>query len=300
MSNAYSDADQQARSSKGDDATVSTADTGANTDANTDTDTCAGSASSSPHASPLPPKISVIIPVLNEARYLPDTIRAIRRDADEAIVVDGGSDDGSMQVAAELGVDRVVQTMAGRANQLNYGAGVAEGDIFVFLHADTLLSPNALNEVRLVMENSCAVGGAFRLRIASARRLVRWVAPMVNLRTRLLRLPYGDQGIFIRRHAFEMMSGFQALPIMEDVDLVQRMRKRGRLVLLRSTATTAARRWEANGVLRTTLINWVAALAFRVGVPPGRISSFYDRQLRPRLAEVQSPPTPAHRRSQSV
>jgi GT2 family glycosyltransferase len=123
------------------------------------------------------------------------------------------------------------------------------------------------------------VGGAFRLRIDSTRPALRLVAWGVQLRTRLLGMPYGDQALFVRREIFDALGGFRPLEIMEDTDFVRRLRKHGRITIVRDFVTTSDRRWAANGIMRTTLVNWAAALLFALGVPATRIRRFYDRLL---------------------
>ena len=239
----------------------------------------------SPSGPPPPaatPRVSVIIPTLNERAALPATLDRLREQYDppphEVIVADGGSTDSTPDLTSAFA--RVVRAPRGRAAQMNAGASAASGEVFLFLHADTLLSRQALAEVIRVMQDSSVAGGAFRLRIEDDRFSFRVLEAGVNLRSRLLRLPYGDQGIFIRRSAFNMLNGYRSLPIMEDVDLVLRLRKRGRLVVLNNAATTSPRRWRRNGLVRTTLANWVALAMFAAGVDTQRIHGLYRAAQR--------------------
>ncbi|MFW6032922.1 MAG: TIGR04283 family arsenosugar biosynthesis glycosyltransferase [Phycisphaeraceae bacterium] len=235
------------------------------------------------------PVVSVVIPTLDETAYLARTLESLgptpaaRREAGiEIVLADGGSRDGTPGLAKELGVDRVVVSPAGRARQLRAGVSVASGELILFLHADTRLEPGAIDELREVMKKPSVSGGAFRLQI-DARRWWTWlVAKLVNLRSRAFGLPYGDQGIFVRRSVLDQMGGVPELPIMEDVELARQMRRHGRLRLLNSAAITSGRRWEANGLLRTTLVNWSAVLMYRFRVPPRLICRFYERGLRRR------------------
>jgi rSAM/selenodomain-associated transferase 2 len=224
--------------------------------------------------------ISIIIPTLNEAEYLPRTLASIRRSGNaQVLVVDGGSTDGTRCAAAPA--DRVLQVAPGRSRQMNRGALAARGDILLFLHADTTLHHRSLDEIRMAMRDSRLIGGSFHLRIDSARPTLRVVAWMSNVRSRLFGLSYGDQGIFVRRDVFEAMGGFAELAIMEDFEFVRRLCARGRLAMLRSPASTSGRRWETHGVLRTTLANWVVQGMYAAGVRHDRIRRLYDAVLAP-------------------
>lgn len=227
-------------------------------------------------------RISVVIPTLNEAAHLPRTLASLGRSpALETIVIDGGSADGTLAVARAHGVDHAITAPRGRAAQLNAGAALATGDVLLFLHADTALDAGALDQLRTAMAEPRTVGGAFRMRIDSHRLALRIVAAVTNLRAHWLKLPYGDQGIFVRRPLFEALGGYRDLPIMEDYDLVRRLCRRGRLVILPAAATTSARRWQAHGVARTTLTHWSAMTLYRLGVPAAQVRRFYDRMLTP-------------------
>lgn len=226
--------------------------------------------------------ISVIIPTRNERLELGNTIHSIGMDpAVEIIVVDGGSSDGTLDLARRI-AHRVVQASPGRANQLNAGARLAGGEILVFLHADTSLPPGALNAIRSCLAEPRNVGGAFRLNVDSGRTSLRLISWGINMRSRWLGLPYGDQALFVRRCLFEDLRGFRSLAIMEDVDFVRRLRRKGRMALLDLKVSTSDRRWQVNGVCRTTLINWAAIAMYAMTFQPGRIRSFYDAYLRSR------------------
>lgn len=237
------------------------------------------------------PTLSVIIPTLNEQEQLASTLASlIDQPGVEVIVADGGSSDQTVAIARQAGVDRVVRTARPcRSLQLNTGAQAAVGQILLFLHADTRIPRSACNAIQQVMRDATIAGGALKLRIASDKRRVRWIAWVVNLRARWLGLPYGDQGIFVRRSAFESMSGFADVPIMEDYILVRQLSAQGKKVLLDEYALTSGRRWENAGVVRTTLMNWLAVLLYHAGVKPERIRQVYDRWLgrtRPALEQT--------------
>jgi rSAM/selenodomain-associated transferase 2 len=224
-------------------------------------------------------QISVIIPTLNEEATLPVTLsRLAGRSDTELIVVDGGSTDRTVEVARQF-TPYVFVSHTGRARQMNAGARHATGDILLFLHADTLLAAGALDEIQQQIITDGAVGGAFDLHIDSPRRLHRLVAKISSYRSRLLRLPYGDQGIFVWRQVFDALGSFPELPIMEDIAFGRRLRRTGRLTFISSGLTTSGRRWLANGVLKTTLVNWWVTLLFFVRVSPRRLRRIYDRWL---------------------
>ncbi|HTS16752.1 MAG TPA: TIGR04283 family arsenosugar biosynthesis glycosyltransferase [Verrucomicrobiae bacterium] len=225
--------------------------------------------------------ISVIIPTLNEEGNLPVTLRQLADHPEvELIVVDGGSIDRTREVALGY-TPYVFPTLPNRARQMNLGARHATGDILLFLHADTFLLPGALEELQRRIIGDGAVGGAFDLHIDSRRRLCKVVARVSSRRSRWLRLPYGNQGIFVWRQVFEALGGFPEIPIMEDVSFARRLRRAGRLTFIRSGLVTSGRRWNANGVVRTTLVNWWVTALFLLRVPPRQIRRMYDTWLVP-------------------
>lgn len=222
-------------------------------------------------------RISVIIPTLNEAAHLRSTLlRLESQDVHEIIVADGGSRDETIAIAEAMHA-KVVQTKPARPVQLNAGADIATGDVLLFLHGDTLLPAEGIVAVRNAITNTACVGGAFRLR-TDLRRFSMWlVEAAINVRSRAFKWPYGDQGLFVRREVFEQLEGFRNLPIMEDLDFVSRLRRMGRLQILKQHVTTSGRRWAANGVWRTTLVNWTATAMHLFGRPHENIRGFYDR-----------------------
>ena len=208
--------------------------------------------------------ISVIVPVLNAEATLAGSLASVEGEGLEVIVVDGGSSDGSREIARSAGA-RVIGSARGRAVQMNAGVESARGEWLVFLHADTVLSPGWAEEVRGLEKGL----GAFRFRLDGrglGLRLLEWG---VALRCAVLRLPYGDQALCCRRAEFP---GFPEIPIMEDVELVRRLRP---LRMLRGTATTSARRWREEGVLRRSWRNLRTMWRYRRGASPDELAAFY-------------------------
>jgi rSAM/selenodomain-associated transferase 2 len=222
-------------------------------------------------------RVSVIIPAFNEAVRIAASIQSARRgNPQEIIVVDGGSADGTAELARDAGAT-VISAMPGRARQMNAGAARATGNALLFLHSDTLLPPNYLHAVSQILRGSGVAAGAFRLSIEGAfsgRRLVEWGA---NVRSRYSEKPYGDQAIFLRRALFEELGGFANQPLLEDVELVHRLRRHGRIVIVSQAVVTSGRRWQQLGALRTTLTNQIILTAYALGVSSETLARLYGR-----------------------
>lgn len=229
----------------------------------------------------MPERISIIIPTLNEIETLPLALHSTRQAVEvERIVVDGGSRDGTPDVAAAHQA-RVISFDSGRGRQMNAGAAAASGEVLLFLHADTRLPHGFDRHVRRLIQEPGVSAGAFRLHIDSAERSLRLIEFGANWRSRWMQAPYGDQAIFVRASLFRQIGGFPDIPIMEDFELVRRLRRRGRISLAPAFVTTSARRWRQLGVWRTTLLNQGAILAYYLGVEPSRIACWYYRQGAP-------------------
>jgi len=218
--------------------------------------------------------ICVIIPVLNEAKVIERNLRDLNKNLiTEAIVSDGGSNDATVVIASKFA--KIVHSKPGRGTQMNLGAKAATSDILLFLHADTILPDQWRDRILSSMATEGVVAGAFSLSIDSDRLSHRIIAAAANLRSRLTKLPYGDQGIFVKRSVFEKIGGFKDIPIMEDVDLMRRLKKSGKVVILDDKVKTLARRWEKEGFVYTTIRNWLLLTLYYMGVPPERLHKLY-------------------------
>ena len=223
--------------------------------------------------------ISLIIPVFCEQAVINRTIEAVRRrrggDSAKIIVVDGQTEGETLAAIRDTAVQKVFSEK-GLGRQLNRGAAIAAGDVLLFLHADTVLPPVAFERIAEAMRDDGCVGGAFNLRIDSPRAAFRVIERAASLRSRLTRIPYGDQAIFIRASCFRTLGGFRDIPIMEDVDLMRRIkRKGGRIIIFREPVITSARRWEKEGLVFGTIRNWFLMTLYLCGVAPERLVRFY-------------------------
>jgi rSAM/selenodomain-associated transferase 2 len=227
-------------------------------------------------------RLSIIVPVLNEqagiAAMLQD-LSGLRARGAEVIVVDGGSRDDTVALARPL-CDRLIAAPRGRAAQMNAGAGVARGDVLLFLHADTGLPADA---DRLILDGLTASGrasgsrvwGRFDVRIEGRHPLFPVIATMMNLRSRATGIATGDQAIFVDKTAFAAVGGFPDIALMEDIALSRRLKRLGRPLCLDARALTSGRRWEKHGVVRTILTMWRLRLAFFLGAEPGKLAASY-------------------------
>jgi len=222
-------------------------------------------------------KLSIIMPVLNEAAGIEAALRALvplRARGAEVIVVDGGSNDGTIELARPL-ADRVLSAPRGRAAQMNAGAAAAHGDALLFLHADTRLPDDADALVRDgLSRRSGRPWGRFDMRFDRGGRL-RLVAFMMNARSRLTGIATGDQAMFMTRAAFDQAGGFPDIALMEDIALSARLKRLGRPLCMSARVTTSGRRWRAHGTLRTILLMWRLRLAFFLGSDPGELARQY-------------------------
>jgi rSAM/selenodomain-associated transferase 2 len=220
-------------------------------------------------------QLSVIIPTLDEAEGIVQTLAWVRQAGEcELIVVDGGSVDGTPELA-RLHADIVLATSRGRARQMNAGAQVATGDVLLFLHADTILPQEFLVLIAQVLYDPQVVGGRFDVRLDAEGWPFRMVETLMNLRSRLTRISTGDQAIFVRRETFQAVGGYPEVDLMEDLQLSQKLKRAGKVACLRTQVITSARRWQQNGVLKTIVLMWMLRLGHFFGVPPERLRAFY-------------------------
>jgi rSAM/selenodomain-associated transferase 2 len=224
------------------------------------------------------PSVSVVVPVLEEAAGVAASLaglQAPRAAGAEVIVVDGGSRDATRAIAAPL-ADRLIEAPRGRATQMNAGARVARGAVILFLHADTVAPPGAIEGLAARLAASGCSWGRFDVSIAGADPLLALVAVLMNVRSRLTGVATGDQAIFVRRDAFERAGGFPDIPVMEDVALSKILKRESPPLCLRERVVTSGRRWERHGTLRTVFLMWRLRLAYALGADPRRLARRYD------------------------
>ena len=218
--------------------------------------------------------LSAIIVALNEQAHIEASVRSARQGAAEVLAADGGSKDKTAQYAQQAGAT-VITIPYGRAAQLNIAARKAVGDVLLFVHADTRLPAGFADAITAALDDPSVVGGAFGLGIDAEGRGFRWVERVTNLRSRFFKLPYGDQGLFVRREVFDKMGGFSRLAIMEDYEWVRRLRHFGRMAALPHAVRTSPRRWNKLGVMKTTWVNQLMIAGFAMGVSTDRLAAFY-------------------------
>jgi uncharacterized protein len=222
------------------------------------------------------PYLSVIIPAINEEENIGKTIALAQDGNSEIILVDGGSSDNTMTIAAESGV-RVISAPRGRAFQQNAGAEVSQGKVLLFLHADTLLPHDYSVKIFEALMDHDVAAGAFRFATDIEWSIMRLIEFAVNVRSKYLHLPYGDQGIFIRKETFHSVGGFPDVPLAEDLLLVRRLSRQGKISIVPATVTTSGRRWKRLGIIRTTFINIIILARCLSGVKPERLVDLYHR-----------------------
>jgi uncharacterized protein len=231
------------------------------------------------HPTDLRPALSVVIPVLHESHMINATIGRIRAiqggPGVEIIVVDGSPDADTLHAITDKEV-KAITSERGRAAQMNRGAAEARGEILLFLHADTVLPPGAFSRIAAAAEDERIEGGAFDLGIDGKGATFRIIEHVATLRSRFTRLPYGDQAIFVRSAYFRRLGGYTPLPLMEDVDLMKRIRRAGgRIHIIPEKVKTSARRWQVEGVLRCTLRNRTIMFLHALGLSPQKLASWY-------------------------
>ena len=222
-------------------------------------------------------RYSIIMPVLNEEavleRYLLPLTQQCTPHEYELLIVDGGSTDETVTIAERYGT--VIYSARGRATQMNCGAKAARGDILLFLHADTLLPDNAFDAIEQALASPRVVAGAFKLCFNCDKLLYKLVAYATNLRSRITNVFTGDQAYFIRVESFRAIGGYPDQPLMEDLEIIARLRTIGRVVLVPHYVTTSARRHEQTGLLRSVLFMWYLRTLYRFGTSPLRLQKMY-------------------------
>ena len=224
-------------------------------------------------------RLSVVVPVLDDATALrdrSDELRGLASAVHEVIIVDGGSIDGSVEIARML-TRKCFSTGPGRSRQMNEGARRSSGDVLVFLHADTRLPEGAPCRLAQALADSHALWGRFDVRLSGEHWMFRVIEWAMNWRSRLTGIATGDQAMFVRKGAFERAGGFPLIPLMEDVALSRRLRRLARPVCLCERVVTSSRRWQRDGILRTVLLMWCLRFAYALGVDPARLHRVYYR-----------------------
>jgi len=219
--------------------------------------------------------ISIIIPVYNEETIIKETLANLSfNHSIEVIVVDGGSSDRTVEFAKQYPI-KLIQCVKNRAIQMNEGAKAASGDIFLFLHADCLIEKGALREIVCCINNSY-IGGCLSQRIDSPKLIYRFIESSGNIRARLFKVFYGDQVIFVRRDIFFRVKGFDNVDLFEDILFSKKLKKMGRVCVLNDKVYASYRRWARQGLVKTTLVNWLLSLGFFIGIPLHILKKIYD------------------------
>jgi rSAM/selenodomain-associated transferase 2 len=224
------------------------------------------------------PRLSIIVPMLNEVAELPAALTALRTQLDpdcEVVLVDGGSSDASVAIARSAGFEPI-GARRGRARQMNAGAERARGEVLVFLHVDTRLPEGAVAMIEHALATDGRQWGRFDVRIAGPSRMLRVVALLMNLRSRLTGIATGDQAIFVTRAGFAAVGGFPDQPLMEDIELSRRLLELSRPACIHAAVVTSGRRWEQRGLWRTILLMWRLRWAYWRGVPAAELAKRYE------------------------
>jgi rSAM/selenodomain-associated transferase 2 len=227
-------------------------------------------------------QLSIIIPTLNEVRtieFFLQRLSALRKRGAEVIIVDGGSDEGTLEIARRFS-DQTLSSPPGRAVQMNAGAALAKGQILLFLHADSVLPEDTDHLITQALKKTARVWGRFDIRIDSAHPVLRIVAMMINLRTRMTGIATGDQAIFVRSEIFNSIGGYPTIALMEDIALSKLLLAKSKPVSIDARVTTSARRWTKNGIFRTIILMWRLRLCYFFGTDPKRLAHLYEGKQR--------------------
>lgn len=224
--------------------------------------------------------LSIVIPVYNESAIINNTVDHLQNlfaplECLEIIVVDGSPQQNTIESIKDSSVIKIVSPK-GRGSQMKAGARLASGNILLFLHADTVLDDNAFDYIVQTAKERNVVGGAFNLGIQSDKPIFRLIERVVAMRTRITKIPYGDQVIFLKRHFFKKVGGFKDIPIMEDVDLMRRVKKSGcKFKIIKQQVRTSSRRWEREGIIFCTIRNTILLTLYLAGVSPSKLIKYY-------------------------
>ncbi len=211
-------------------------------------------------------ELSIIIPTLNEEETISQCLETlVNIPGIEVIVADGGSTDRTVEIVGKYRDIKVVSSKMGRSVQMNKGAEYAGGKVLLFLHADCVLPEEVVLNVRNVFGSSQFVGGAFKIRLLSDKFPYRLIENGINFRSKIFKLPYGDQGLIVKRSVFEKLDGFREMPVCEDLDFVYRLKKQGKIIILGERISSSIRRWENHGILRTSLRNQTLLISYVLG-----------------------------------
>ena len=226
--------------------------------------------------------ISIIIPVFHEEARIESLIDHLNKQSTkvdfEIIIVDGDSQRHTINSINQRAGLVLIGSDRSRGKQMNVGASLAKGEILLFLHADTLLPYGAMEKVTDIMRQDSYIGGAFDLGIDTSNILIKFIAICASLRSRITRVPFGDQAIFVRRDYFETINGYKEIPLMEDVELMKRIRKKGhKISILKDRVKTSPRSWQENGVVYAILRNWLIQILYALNISPYRLLKYYYR-----------------------
>lgn len=219
--------------------------------------------------------VSIIIPVINEESSIKELLQQLqryRKQGHEVIVVDGGSRDKTVSISNSL-ADKVITSEAGRASQMNSGAACAHYDVLWFLHADTLISDNAVEQIQQALNKND--WGRFNVKLSGSNILFRLIEKMMNVRSCLTGIATGDQGIFVKKDIFNAVNGYPNIPLMEDIEISKKLKLISRPICIKEKLTTSSRRWEEKGILSTVLLMWKFRLLYWLGVSADKLASQY-------------------------